>query len=236
MAKRKAAKEWVLNIAFNRWQFNRPKYVGKLAEAIRECAPKSLEDWERYYCEQVPKRHVPEGWQMFGKDMFEHLSEIGRRLYAKISEQLKAEVEAITEDDCIGYVREVVINRTYEGYITEKRTVYEQLEQDLGIKLRTAPDEWDRRYNVDFYIPVGDKAIGIQIKPITYAQTPEVHKWREWMRESHEKFEREQGGKVFIVFSVTEKSGAKRIFNTEVVDEIRAELKRLQGDQRGDQK
>jgi len=230
MAKRKAAKEWVLNIAFNRWQFNRPKYVGKLAEAIRECAPKSLEDWERYYCEQVPKRHVPEGWQMFGKDMFEHLSEIGRRLYAKISEQLKAEVEAITEDDCIGYVREVVINRTYEGYITEKRTVYEQLEQDLGIKLRTAPDEWDRRYNVDFYIPVGDKAIGIQIKPITYAQTPEVHKWREWMRESHEKFEREQGGKVFIVFSVTEKSGAKRIFNTEVVDEIRAELKRLQGD------
>ena len=220
----------MLNIAFNRWQFNRPKYVGKLAEAIRECAPKSLEDWERYYCEQVPKRHVPEGWQMFGKDMFEHLSEIGRRLYAKISEQLKAEVEAITEDDCIGYVREVVINRTYEGYITEKRTVYEQLEQDLGIKLRTAPDEWDRRYNVDFYIPVGDKAIGIQIKPITYAQTPEVHKWREWMRESHEKFEREQGGKVFIVFSVTEKSGAKRIFNTEVVDEIRAELKRLQGD------
>ena len=228
MAKRKAAKEWVLNIAFNRWQFNRPKYVGKLAEAIRECAPKSLEDWERYYCEQVPKRHVPEGWQMFGKDMFEHLSEIGRRLYAKISEQLKAEVEAITEDDCIGYVREVVINRTYEGYITEKRTVYEQLEQDLGIKLRTAPDEWDRRYNVDFYIPVGDKAIGIQIKPITYAQTPEVHKWRECMRKSHEKFEREQGGKVFIVFSVTEKSGAKRIFNTEVVDEIRAELRRLQ--------
>jgi len=229
MAKRKTAKEWVLNIAFNRWQFNRPKYVGKLAEAIRECSPKSLEDWKRYYCEQVPKRHVPEGWQMFGKDMLDHLTEIGRRLYAKISEQLKAEVESVTEEDCIAYVREVVINRTYEGYITEKQTVYEQLEQVLGVRLCPAPDEWDRRYNVDFYIPVRDKAIGIQIKPITYAQTPEVHKWQEWMRESHEKFEREQGGKVFIVFSVTEKSGAKRIFNTEVIDEIRAELRRLQG-------
>lgn len=229
MAKRKTAKEWVLNIAFNRWQFNRPRYVGKLAEAIRECSPKSLEDWKRYYCEQVPKRHVPEGWQMFGKDMLDHLTEIGRRLYAKISEQLKAEVEAVTEEDCIAYVREVVINRTYEGYITEKQTVYEQLEQVLGVRLCPAPDEWDRRYNVDFYIPVRDKAIGIQIKPITYTQTPEVHKWQEWMRESHEKFEREQGGKVFIVFSVTEKSGAKRIFNTEVIDEIRAELRRLQG-------
>jgi hypothetical protein len=219
----------VLNIAFNRWQFNRPKYVGKLAEAIRECSPKSLEDWKRYYCEQVPKRHVPEGWQMFGKDMLDHLTEIGRRLYAKISEQLKAEVEAVTEEDCIAYVREVVINRTYEGYITEKQTVYKQLEQVLGVRLCPAPDEWDRRYNVDFYIPVRDKAIGIQIKPITYTQTPEVHKWQEWMRESHEKFEREQGGKVFIVFSVTEESGAKRIFNTEVIDEIRAELRRLQG-------
>jgi hypothetical protein len=166
---------------------------------------------------------------MFGKDMLDHLTEIGRRLYAKISEQLKAEVEAVTEEDCIAYVREVVFNRTYEGYITEKQTVYEQLEQVLGVRLCPAPDEWDRRYNVDFYIPVRDKAIGIQIKPITYTQTPEVHKWQEWMRESHEKFEREQGGKVFIVFSVTEKSGAKRIFNTEVIDEIRAELRRLQG-------
>jgi hypothetical protein len=162
---------------------------------------------------------------MFGKDMLDHLTEIGRRLYAKISEQLKAEVEAVTEEDCIAYVREVVFNRTYEGYITEKQTVYEQLEQVLGVRLCPAPDEWDRRYNVDFYIPVRDKAIGIQIKPITYTQTPEVHKWQEWMRESHEKFEREQGGKVFIVFSVTEKSGAKRIFNTEVIDEIRAELR-----------
>jgi len=222
------AKEWVLNIAFNRWQFNRPKYVGKLSEAIRECAPKSLRDWERYYREQVPRKHVPEGWQMLGDDMDEHLREIGRRLYAKISEQLKAEVEAITENDCINYVREVVINRTYNGYVTEKRTVYEQLEQALKVKLEPAPDEWDRRYNVDFYIPVGDKAIGVQIKPITYSQTPEIHKWREWMRKSHERFERERGGKVFIVFSVTEKGGAKKIFNPEVIGEIQAEIERLE--------
>jgi hypothetical protein len=224
---RREAKEWVLNIAFNRWQFNRPKYVGKLAEAIRSCAPKTLEEWERYYCEQVPQKHVPQGWQMLGNDMREHLQEIGRRLYAKISEQLRAEVEAITEEDCIAYVREVVIKRTYEGYLTEKSTVYEQLEQLLGIKLKPAPDEWDRRYNVDFYIPVGEKAIGIQIKPITYDQTPEIHRWREWMRQSHERFEKDQGGKAFIVFSVTEKSGGKRIYNPEVIAEIQAEIERL---------
>lgn len=164
---------------------------------------------------------------MLGKNMDEHLTEIGRRLYAKISEQLKAEVEAVTEEDCVAYVHEVVINRAYEGYVTEKRTVYGQLEQALGVRLKPAPDDWDRKYNVDFYIPVGDKSIGIQIKPVTYPQTPEIHKWREWMRKSHERFEHEQGGKVFIVFSVTEKGGAKKIFNPEVIGEIQREMKRL---------
>ncbi len=221
------AKEWVLNITFNRWQFNRPKYVGRLAEAIRYCAPKSLDEWEQYYYEQVPFKHVPSGWQMLSSDMRTHLAEIGRRLYAKISEQLKAEVESVTEKDCIAYVFDVVIRRTYAGYVTEKHTVYEQLEQILGIQLLPAPDEWDRRYNVDFYIPVGSRVIGIQIKPITYDQTPEIYKWQQWMRKSHEQFKKKFGGSVFIVFSITERGGRKRIWNPEVVQAIQEEIKRL---------
>ncbi len=223
MSKQKReAKEWVLNIAFNRWQLNRPCYVGKLSEAIRACAPRTVQEWEHFYLSRVK----PEG-NMLGDTMAEHLQEIGRRLYAKISEQLRAEVDAITEEDCIRYVYEVVIHRTYEGYQTEKRTVYEQLEHQLGVKLYPAPDEWDRSYNIDFYIPLGERTIGIQIKPTTYEQTPEPHKWREWMRASHQQFEQEQGGKVFIVFSV-KKGESKVIANPEVVDEIRKELARLQ--------
>jgi hypothetical protein len=217
------AKEWVLNIAFNRWQFNRPRYVGRLAEAVRKCAPKTLEEWKQYYLNQTS---LPGIKQKFGETMEEHLQEVGRRLYVKISEQLRAEIDDITEDDCIRYVHEVVINRTYEGYQTEKRTVYEQLESRLGVKLEAAPDEWDRKYNVDFYIPVGNKAIGIQIKPTTYEQTPEPHKWREWMQKSHERFKKDQGGQVFIVFSV-KKGKAKEIANPEIMDEIKQEIARL---------
>lgn len=219
---RKDAKEWVLNIAFNRWQFNRPRYVGKLAEAVRTCAPRTLEEWEQYYLNQM----TPEG-EMLGETMEAHLQEIGRRLYVKISEQLRAEIEAITEEDCIRYVREVVIRRTFEGYQTEKHIVYEQLEKQLGVTLKPAPNDWDRRYNIDFYIHVSDKAVGIQIKPVTYAQTPEFHKWQEWMRESHQRFEQEQGGRAFIVFSVKQ-GEAKVIANPEVIDEIRQEIARLQ--------
>ncbi|MCS7283390.1 MAG: MjaI family restriction endonuclease [Anaerolineae bacterium] len=224
------AKEWVLNIAFNRWQLNRPKYVGRVVEAIRACAPKSLEEWEHYYFSEVPRKHVPAKWQMLGNTMQEHLEELGRRLYAKISEQLRAEVDAITEEECVAYVRDVVIRRTYEGYLTEKRTIYEQLEQALGVKLQPAPDEWDRRYNVDFFISVGTRLVGLQIKPVTYGQIPELHRWQEWMRNSHRRFEEEKGGKVFIVFSLTEKGGRKRILNVEVIDQIRGELWRLTSD------
>jgi len=107
------------------------------------------------------------------------------------------------------------------------KTVYEQLERELGVKLHPAPDEWDRAYNVDFYIPVGGAYIGIQIKPTTYEQTPEPHKWRQWMQECHKRFEDERGGKVFIVFSVKQ-NGKKLIANPEVIEEIRAEIKRLE--------
>lgn len=54
----------------------------------------------------------------------------------------------------------------------------------------------------------------------------EAHKWHDWMRESHERFQKDKGSKVFIVFSVKE-GGSKRIANEKVVDEIRAEIQRL---------
>lgn len=217
-----ANKEWALNIAFNRWQFNRPRYVGKLSEAIRACEPKKLEEWREYYFANVR----PEG-ELFGETMEQHLVEVGRRLYVKISEQLHAEVSSITEEDCVRYVHEVVLNRTFEGYQTEKQTVYGQLENLLGVRLEPAPDEWDRIYNIDFYIPLREASIGIQIKPTTYEQTPEPHKWRQWMQESHERFEAEHGGRVFIVFSV--KQGDRKVIaNPEVIDEIRAEIEKFQ--------
>ncbi len=164
--------------------------------------------------------------------MEEHLQEIGRRLYAKISEQLRAEIDQITEEDCISYVHDVVIRRTFEGYLTEKKTVYEQLESLLQFKLIPSPDEWDRKYNIDFYIEIDGKYIGIQIKPTSYEHTPEPHRWREWMQESHRRFEKEQGGRVFIVFSV-KRDNTKQIANPEVVNEIKQEIERLRQEQAG---
>lgn len=84
----------------------------------------------------------------------------------------------------------------------EIRTVYGQLGRLLGVEIKPAPDEWDRRYNVDFFIEVNGKFIGIQIKPAGYAYIPQIINELEFQRRTHERFSETYGGKVFYVISV----------------------------------
>lgn len=207
------AKEWILNSAINRWGLQKKKMVGAVAEEIRRCAPKTVKEWEEYYFKNVyPK---------------EHLVEIGKKLYVKITEVLIAEIEDITEEDCVNYVINLVINRTFDGYITERKTVYEQLQNILQVKIEPAPDEWDRLYNVDFFIQVNNKYIGLQIKPLNkHLQLSEIHKEYNLQKSTHEQFTEKYGGKVFYIFSIKNRD-KKEIYNKEVIDEIKQELEKL---------
>ncbi len=217
------AKEWILNLATNRWSLNKKSSVGPVSQWIRECAPKTMEEWESFYYTRLSEFLKKKGISIPPE---EYLQELGRKLYVKITEVIQAEIEEVTEEDCMEYIRNLVINRTYEGYLTEIKTIYGKLEKLLGVKIYPAPDEWDRLYNVDFYIPVGPSFIGLQIKPITYEQTPEIHKWKKWMENTHRKFEKKQGGKVFIIFSI-KKNNRKEIYNPEVIEEIKKEMEKL---------
>ncbi|MDI6793816.1 MAG: MjaI family restriction endonuclease [bacterium] len=207
------AKEWILNSAMNRFQLNFKRNVGPTSESIRQCAPKTIEEWREYYFKNIRSE--------------EHIENLGKKLYIKITEVIQAEVEEITEQDCIDYLSQLVIDRTFDGYMTEIKTIYGQLEKELGVKIEPAPDEWDRLYNVDFSIKIKDKYIGIQIKPANQGiQLSQIFKEKGLQRKTHKKFTKEYGGKVFYVFS--SKAGDKKeIMNKEVVDEILQEVERL---------
>ena len=206
-------KEWILNSATNRFQLNFKRNVGAVAEAIRACAPKTLDEWRGYYFGRVRNRA--------------HIEDMGRKLYVKITEVVSSEVESVTERDCIDYMLHLVIDRTYDGYRTEIKTVYGQLERMLGCKVEAAPDEWDRKYNVDFFVRAGKKYIGIQIKPVSGAShISQIYKERELQKKTHALFRKKFGGEVFYVFSV-KRDGQKTIENIEVVGQIQAEMKRL---------
>jgi hypothetical protein len=219
------AKEWILNMATNRWGLNKKNSVGPVSQWIRECSPRTIEDWRRFYYERLNEMLKEKG---IGLSAEEYLQDLGRKLYVKITEVIQAEIEEVREEDCIDYIYNLVLNRTFDGYLTEIKTIYGRLEKELGVPIKPAPDEWDRLYNVDFYIQVGDRYIGLQIKPITYEQTPEVYRWKEWLSNTHRKFEKEKGGKVFVVFSI-KKDNRKLIYNLEVIEDIKQEILRLRG-------
>ncbi len=206
-------KEWILNQANMRWGLNKKNKVGAVSDEIRKCSPKSLKEWEEYYYKSVHPK--------------EHLKNLGRTLYIKISEVCQAEIESVTEKDCTDFVVNLVINRTYDGYQSEIQTIYGQLQQLLGVKVEPAPDEWDRGYNVDFFIKVKDKYIGLQIKPAGYAYIPQIINELEFQKRTHQKFTEKYGGKVFYIISV-KNDKKKVIHNQEVIEGIKKEMERLE--------
>jgi len=107
------AKEWILNSVMNRFQLNFKRNVGAISESIRKCTPETVEDWRKYYFSHVRSE--------------EDIVELGRKLYVKITEVIQSEIEMVTEEDCIMYMMQLVIERTFDGYMTEIQTVYGQM-------------------------------------------------------------------------------------------------------------
>ena len=83
-------------------------------------------------------------------------------------------------------------------------------------------------FNVDFYIKIRDKFIGLQIKPAGgVSHIPEIYKEHGLQIGTHKKFTEKFGGKVFYIISI--KQGDKKVIhNTEIIDEIKQEINRLQ--------
>jgi len=214
-------KETLLNYGMNRWGLNKASSVGTTSELIRSCSPNTYEEWEKFYfMTAVQKKKAGE------KITREYLIDLGQKLYYKLSEVVQKELETITEEECIDYVYNLVINRTYEGYRTEIDTIYGQLQKELGVEIKPAQDIWDRKYSVDFYIDINSSYIGLQIKPLSSIESINNYQWTEINRTNHESFKKAFGGKVFYIFSV--KQGEKKIIaNTEVIQALKDEIQRL---------
>jgi hypothetical protein len=69
---------------------------------------------------------------------------------------------------------------------------------------------------------VGNKAFGLQIKPVTAQASLGNFSATARMEQSFRDFERQFGGMVYIVFSVEDRNQ-----NREVIDQIAAEILRL---------
>ena len=215
-------KERVLNYACQTYQLSRPNKVGAVLALIRECQPQTIQEWEQWYFENAKT----DGKNSF-KITHESLTELGERLYDKITEVVIPEWEEafkqLTKQDCIDYIYNLTINRTYDGYLREKSVINDGLAKLFPeLTFEETDPELDHAGDIDYIAKIGDKAIGIQIKPITAKANFGSYSLTERMKASFADFTEKFGGKVFIVFSLD-----KEIANKEVVEEIRKEIERL---------
>jgi hypothetical protein len=215
-------KEKVLNYACQTYQLSRPNKVGAVMALIRQCQPKTIEDWEAWYFENA----YTDGKNTF-KVTKESLEELGNRLYEKITEVVIPEWQEafrnLTLQDCIDYIHNLTINRTFDGYIREKSVVNDGLAKLYpSVKFEESPSELDHAGDIDYLGYIGEKAFGIQIKPVTAKSNFGNYSVSERMKAGFQDFEEDYGGKVFIVFSLD-----GEIANKEVLKEIDAEVARL---------
>lgn len=157
----------------------------------------------------------------------ESLKELGERLYAKITEVVIPEWESafreLTEQDCIDYIYNLTINRTYDGYMREKSVINDGLAKIFpDIQFEESDPELDHAGDIDYIAKVGGQAIGIQIKPITAGANFGSYSLTERMKASFDAFREQYGGNVFIVFSLD-----GEIANKDVIIQIREEIVRL---------
>ena len=214
-------RETLLNYGANRWALNKASSVDGVSALIRECSPKTIEEWKKYYFEKA-KQKKKEGIKITE----DYIKNLGKKLFQELSNSIKNELSSISEEECVDYMHNLVINRTFEGYTSEIQTIYGELQKALGVKIEKAPDEWDRGYNVDYYIDIKGKYIGLQIKPIDSGRPLDNYQWISIWEKTHQKFADKFGSKVFFIFSI--KSGKDKIIhNKEIIDEIKAEIKRL---------
>ena len=197
-------KEHVLNYACQLYQLSRPNKVGAVMALIRDCQPSSLEQWKDWYFENAYT--ATKDPQKATKVTQESLVELGERLYNKIQEFVIPEWEEafrqLTLQDCIDYVYNVTINRTYDGYIREKSVVNDNLAKRFKeVVFEESDPDLDHAGDIDYVAKVGKYQFGIQIKPVTASANFGGYSLSERMKASFEDFTEKYGGKVFIVYS-----------------------------------
>ena len=189
---------------------------------IRDCQPKTIEEWEKYYFEKAytaNKNPI--------KITIENLNELGERLYVKIKEIVIPEwTEAfnqLTLQDCIDYIYNLTINRTYDGFIREKSVINDNLAKLFPeVRFEESDPQLDHAGDIDYLGWVGKNAFGIQIKPVTGKANFGNYSQTERMKASFHDYTEKYNGKVFIIFSIDDK-----IQNEEVIQEIAKEIERL---------
>ena len=193
-----------LNFYFNKGKFNHPNEIGFVMNEIRKCAPITLNEWRKYYLENV--RDI----------MF--LDELANRMFESIEIQNRFKN---VKNECLNYIEDVIFRRTFLGYNKENMAL-KILNSVLKNNVEMSPKEWDGEYFVDFIIK--KPLIGIQLKPETFYHGK--YDFYVNIDEKLRKFERDFNAKTFILIYSKEVENGIKIINENVIKQIKSYIQK----------
>jgi len=208
------AKKSHLNSIANRFQLQRPRKVGDMQAEISRAMPMQLSEWENYYYSNV-KPQV-------------EIESLGKTLFEKIHSKVIPELEAITEEECIDYLKHLVIDDTFKGYRTRFEILEKELYTKTGIRFNFMPDhpeDWRfKTYKIEYYNynKELDVLLGIKVCPYSMkvSQDPNIIRTLDEIKHVHKIEEDRNAGHFFILFYKGNNKEYK-IMNPEIFNEIK---------------
>jgi len=193
--------ERVLNNYYNIGKFNHPSRIGYMMKMIRELKPLTQDEWRLWYYNNVHNE--------------EYVQNIAKEMHSTIPVDY-----AITVDDCLIYVEDVMFRRTFNGYNKEKNSL-KLLREYISPDVKESPADWDTKYIIDFYLETPKALIGIQLKPDTFYRGNYQSKVD--IKGKMRAFERTYNALSFILLYQQYSNQEGIVFaNPEVLDEIKA--------------
>jgi len=215
--------ESILNKTAVDHQLTRPSNVGPTIELLYHFNPKSINEWEEiFYKHSVQKKKNGKGIRVDEK----YLEQVGDKLFQLLNEKiypliLEAKNE-LTSEDCRNFIKDVVIRRSFEGYLAEKDVV-DQINIALDGDIDFNKDPELEPINIDAYgqSRKTGKLIGVSVKPLSYKKQDSFGK-DESLKKSWESWEKKNNSKIFIVYYSKKKDGQKKVIEDKdlLIDEI----------------
>src|SRR5690606_34033956 len=145
------------------------------------------------------------------------------KLKETVIPQITEAIKTQKIEDCIEYIYQLTIHRTYDGYLTEKSVVFDNLAKVFKeVAFEESDPQLDHSGDIDFIGKVGNQAFGLQIKPISANANLGNYDVSAGMQSSFKDFQDKFEGQVFIIYSVDDK-----ILNKDIYDKIATEIERL---------
>jgi ribosomal protein S19 len=135
----------IINLANQNSQGTRPKVVGQLSELIQECPHKEYSKWKEWYLQKQPKA----------------IDNATDKIFPMI-EELKKAINQIDKDMVRGWVKDLVIDKTFIGLKFQEAILKRVAKLKKTTYKLSNPQEESK--GIDGFI--GD--VPVSIKPITY--------------------------------------------------------------------